>query len=194
MTRTSMIARLVALGAVGLLTMGAQSSCSVNNGEGTLEVTDGNQDADPGTGTNTGPTFSTTLTLKDSSGKITSQFARGELITFELSVLNRTNAPITLRFPSMGGYNDFYVYKPATDEARWEYLANKIFPAVVTDITFEAGNAHVFSGTWDQVKLNGDMLESGTHEAYGLFLPINGQTPALTQDETRSPRVTFTVN
>lgn len=192
MTRLSMIARLVALGAVGLLTMGAQSSCSVKNGEGTLEIID--KGSDTGTGTNTGPTFSTTLTLKDSSGKITSHFSRGELITFELSVLNRTNAPITLRFPSLGGYNDFYVYKPGTDEARWEWLANQIFAAVVTDITFDAGATRVFSSTWNQVKLDGDMLESGSHEAYGLFYPIPGQTPTLTPDETRSPRVSFTVN
>jgi hypothetical protein len=192
MTRLSMIARLTALGAVGLLTMGAQSSCSSNNGEGTLEIVD--KGSDTGTGTNTGPTFSTTLTLKDSTGRVTSHFSRGELITFELSVLNRTNAPITMRFPSMGGYNDFFVYKPGTDEARWEWLANKFFAAVVTEYTFEAGAAHVFTGTWDQVKLNGEMLESGRQEAYGLWYPIPGQTPELTPDESRSPRVAFTVN
>jgi len=110
MTRLSMIARLVALGAVGLLTMGAQSSCSVNNGEGKLEVVDKGS----GTGTNTGPTFSTTLTLKDSNGRVTSHFTRGELITFELSVLNRTGSPLRLQFPSAGGFNDFVVYRPGT--------------------------------------------------------------------------------
>jgi hypothetical protein len=192
MTRPTMIARLVVLSAVALLTMGAQSSCSVNNGEGTLEVVD--KGSDTGTGTNTGPTFSTTLTLKDSNGRVTSHFSRGELITFELSVLNRTGSPLRLQSPSAGGFNDFYVYKPGTDEARWEWLANKLFATVVTEVTFETGGPHVFTGTWDQVKLDGEMLESGTHEAFGLFYPIPGQTPALTPDETRSPRVTFTVN
>jgi intracellular proteinase inhibitor BsuPI len=190
MTRLSMIARLAALGAVGLL-MGAQSSCSSNNGEGTLEVTD--TGSNKGTGTNTGPTFSTTLTLKDSTGRVTSHFTRGELITFELSVLNRTGSPLRMQFPSAGGFNDFFVYKPGTDEARWEWLANKLFAAVVTEVTFDTG-PHVFTGTWDQVKLDGAMLEPGTYEAFGLFYPIPGQTPPLTPDETRSPRVTFTVN
>jgi hypothetical protein len=176
----------------GLVTMGAQSSCSSNNGEGILEIND--PGPGPGTGTHSGSTFSITLTLKDSSGRTTSRFARGELITFELEVLNRTNAPIHMALPTMGGNQDFQVYKPGTDDAEWEWLANKLFAAVVTYVDIPAGGTQVLTGTWDQVKLDGVMLEAGTHEAFGRFFPVNGQIPGLTDDDTQSPRVTFMVN
>lgn len=191
-TRTAMFARLGLIGAAALFTLGAQSSCSSNNGEGTLTVTDASKRS--GTGTTTGPTLSTTLKLKDSSGRVTGNFARGELITFELTVLNRTNSALQLQFPSAGGYNDFYVYKPGTDEARWEWLANRLFATVVTDVTIAANGTVVFTDTWDQVKLDGQMLESGDHEAQGVFYPVAGQIPGLTNAETRSPRVEFTIN
>jgi Intracellular proteinase inhibitor len=186
-SRASMISRLVLLGAVGLVTMGAQSSCS--SGDGTLSI---NQPG-PGTGTNTGPTFATTLTLKDSSGKITSRFSAGELITIELSILNRTNAPIHVRFPTMGGNQDFYVYTQGTDDAQWEWLANKLFATVVTETTFEPGVRQVVATTtWNQVRLDGVMLPPGSYEANSQWFAIQGQ--GLTEDDTRSPRVRFMVN
>jgi hypothetical protein len=188
----AMIARLAVLGAVCVLTMGAQSSCSSNGGEGTLRVDD--PPVSTGKGTRNGPTFSVTLALKDSSGRVTSRFSRGELITFELSVLNRTSAPIRLQLPTMGGNQDFQVFEPGATESEWDWVANKSFPAVVTEVIFEAGGTQVFTGTWDQVKLDGAMLQAGTHEAFGRFFPIPGQGLALTDDDTQSPRVRFMVN
>jgi hypothetical protein len=189
-TRGAMIARLLLIGAVTLVTLGAQSSCSNNDGEGILTV----GDPGPGKGTSTGPTFSVTLALKDSSGAVTSRFARGELITFELTVLNRTNATIRIQLPTMGGNQDFQVFRPGVAEAEWDWLANKTFAAVVTEVTLDAGGTQVFTGTWDQVKLDGAMLPAGSYAAAGRLFAVQGQVPALTDDDTRSPRVGFIVN
>jgi hypothetical protein len=187
-----MIARLALLGAVALVTMGAQSSCSYGDDGGKLEV----RDPDPGggTGTSIGPTFQVTLTLKDSSGRTTNQFHSGELITFELTVLNRTNSPVAIQFPAPGGYADFQVFDHGTDTQRFDWLANKLFPAVVTDFTFEPNGSHTFGGTWDWVDTGGTTVPSGHYEAKGFWLPIQGVGPPLTEADTHSPRVAFRVN
>jgi len=188
-SRVSMIARLALLGAVGYL-MAAQSSCSYGDDGGKLEV----MDPGGGTGTSTGPTFQTTLTLKDSSGRTTSQFRSGELITFELTVLNRSNAPVTLHFPTLGGNADFQVFDHGTDTQRFDWLANKLFATVVTDLTFEAHGTHTFTGTWDWVDTGGATVPAGHYDAWGFWSPIPGTGPPLTTEDTRSPRVAFRVN
>ena len=189
MVNATMIARLALLGAVALI-MGAQSSCSYGDKGGELVV----EDPGGGTGTNTGPTFQTTLTLKNSSGMTTSHFHSGELITFELTVLNRTDAPIKLQFPSLGGYADFKVYDRGTDNQRFDWLANKLFPAVVTDLTFDAHGAHTFTGTWDWVDTGGTMVPAGRYEAQGLWIPVPDPARPLTDADTRSPRVSLRVD
>lgn len=196
-TRGSMIARLLLLGAACLATLGA-SRCSFDSGSegdrdsggGRLEI----GDPGPGTGTSVGPTFSVTLTLQDASGRTTSRFARGELITFDLAVLNRRGNPIHLQLPTIGGNQDFQVFVPAAHDAEWNWLANKLFAAAVTEVTFDAGGTLHFTGTWDQVRSDGRMLERGTYEAMGRFIPIPGQGLALTDDDTQSPRVAFVID
>lgn len=188
-TRASMIARLAVLGVVGYL-MAAQSSCSYGGDGGRLEI----GDPGSGTGTSTGPTFQTTLVLKNSSGVTTSRFHKGELITFELTVLNRTDAPITMRFPAAGGFADFQVFDRGTNHARFDWLANKIFAAVVTDMTFDAHGSRTFSGTWDWVDTGGTMVPAGDYEAFGQWLPIPGIGVPLTPADTQSPRVVFRVD
>ena len=190
MVNGSMIARLVLLGAAALITMGSQSSCSFGDDGGKLVV----GDPGGGTGTNTGPTFQTTLALKNSSGTTTGQFHRGELITFELTVLNRSDAPITLHFPSLGGYADFKVYDRGTDNQRFDWLANKLFAAVVTDLTFEAHGSHTFTGTWDWVDTGGTMVPAGSYEAQGLWISVPDPARPLTPEDTQSPRVAFRVD
>jgi len=185
-----MIARLALLGAVCLVSLGAQSSCSYGDDGGMLEI----RDPGGGTGTSTGPTFQTTLTLKNSSGATTNQFRSGELITFELTVLNRTNAPITVRFPSMGGYADFQVFDHGTDNQRFDWLANKLFAAIVTELTFEAHGTHTFTGTWDWVDTGGTTVPAGHYDALGRWISIPDAGIPLTEADTRSPRVPFRVN
>jgi hypothetical protein len=189
-TRGSIIARLLALGAVSLFTMGAQSSCSSGDDGGRFVV----GDPEPGKGTRTGPTFSVTLTLKDSAGRVTNRFSRGEIITFELTVLNRTNAAIQLHLPTMSGNQDFKVFAAGANDNLWDWTANRLFATVITDVTFEAGGTHVFSGTWDQELLDGTILGAGTYEATGQWFAVPGQQPPLTEGDTLSPRVRFIVN
>jgi Intracellular proteinase inhibitor len=189
-----MIARLALLG-VAALTMGAQSSCSYGDKGGELSIRDGDgSERGGGTGTNIGPTFQTKLSLKNASGVTTSRFHDGELITFELTVLNRTDAPITLRFPSMGGYADFKVFDRGTDHQRFDWLANKLFAAVVTDITFDAHGSHTFTGTWDWVDTGGTTVPAGEYEAQGFWIPIPDPARPLTTEDTQSPRVPFRVD
>lgn len=189
-TRGAMISRLLLIGACVLVTVGAQSSCSSTNGAGIVEI----HDSDPGTGTRSGPTFSVTLALRDSSGRVTDRFARGELITFELTVRNRTNAPLRLQLPTLGGNQDFQVYKAGARDAEWDWQANKSFATVVTEVDFDARGSQVFGGTWDQVTPDGGMLAPGNYAASGRFFVVPGQDPALTDDDTHSPRVRFTVD
>jgi hypothetical protein len=186
--RGRMIARLVLLGAVGYL-MAAQTSCSSGNGDGKLGIMDPG-----GTGTSTGPTFQTTLSLKNSSGETTDHFRSGELITFELTVLNRTNAPIDVRFPSLGGYADFQVFDHGTDTQRFDWLANKLFATAVSDITFAAHASHTFTGTWDWVDVGGTTVPAGNYDAWGVWISIPDAGLPLTEEDTRSPRVAFRVN
>lgn len=189
MSRASMIARLALLG-VAALTMGAQSSCSYGDKGGELIV----GDPGSGSGSNTGPTFQTTLSLKNSSGTTTSRFRDGELITFELTVLNRTDAPITLHFPTLGGYADFKVFDRGTDHERFDWLANKLFATVVTDITFDAHGTQTFTGTWDWVDTGGTTVPAGSYEAQGSWIPVPDPARPLTAADTRSPRVAFRVD
>jgi len=183
-----MIARLALLVGAGLVTMGAQSSCSYGDDGGKLEV----MDPGGGSGTNTGPTFQTTLSLKNSSGMTTSQFHRGELITFELTVLNRTNAPITLHLP--GGHTDFQVFDHGTDNQRFDWLANKLFAAVITDLTLDAHGSHTFTGTWDWVDTGGSTVPAGHYDALGKWISVPDPGLPLTERDTQSPRVAFRVN
>ena len=183
-----MIARLLLLGVVASLSLGAQSSCSSNNGEGTLEVRDGG-----GVGKNTGQTFQTTLTLKDSSGKITSQFDRGELITFELTLLNRSSSSVRVQFPALGNFQDFRVYERDAEEALWVWVADKVFAMVVVDMTFAPGESRTFTGTWNQVTGGGEAVPAGRYDAWGVSLPVHITNPAVTEAETQSPRVPFTI-
>ena len=185
-----MIARLALLGAVALVTMGAQSSCSYGDDGGKLDISD----PGGGTGTSTGPTFQVTLKLKNSAGETTNVFRSGDVITFELTVLNRTDAPVTVQMPSMGGYADYKVFDHGTDTQRFDWVANKLFAAVVSDFTFPAHGSHTFTGTWDWVDTGGTMVPAGHYDAIGEWVYVHDPAHPLTEADTRSPRVAFRVN
>jgi len=189
-SRVSMIARLVLLGVTGLVTMGAQSSCSSGEDGGQLVV----GDPGGGSGTSTGPTFQTTLSLKNSSGVVTNHFRNGELITFELTLLNRTNAPITLHFPVGSGSADFQVYDHGTQNARFDWRANKLFATVVVDATLEPHGTYTFTGTWDWVDTGGTFVPAGHYDALGFWDALPDPAVPLTEADTRSPRVAFRVD
>jgi hypothetical protein len=180
-----MIARLLVLGAVALVTMGAQSSCSSSYG-------DGARMDDPTNGSGDGPTFTATLVLKDSSGRVTDRFRRGELITMELTVRNHTDFVQRLSFAD-ANHEDFLVFDAGTPRLRWRWTDGKAFAQVVTEVTFEAQQSQTLSVTWDQVLASGAMLEIGRYEARGMMMRLLPGADLQSPNERASILVPFTI-
>ena len=183
--RGSMIARLLALGAVALVTMGAQSSCSSSYG-------DGMKTNDPTNGSGDGPTFTTTLVLKDSSGRVTSQFRRGDLITMELSVRNRTSEAQRVTFVD-ASQSDFLVFDDGTPRLRWRWTDGKVFTQATTEVMFDPQETRTISVTWDQVLSSGAMLETGGFEARGMMIRLLPGADLQAPNERASVLAPFTI-
>lgn len=180
-----MIARLVLLGAVSLVTMGAQSSCSGSYG-------DMSQIDDPTDGSGDGPTFVTTLVLKDSAGNVRNRFRRGELITMELTVRNRTDQSQRVMFAD-GNQSDFMVFDDGTHQLRWRWTDGKVFTQATTEVMFDPQQTRTISTTWDQVLASGAMLETGAFEARGMMLRLGIGADLLAANERASTLVPFTI-
>jgi hypothetical protein len=155
-TRT-MIARLLMLGAVCLVTSGSQVSCS-----------SGTSAQVPGGGTGNGPTFTTTLVLRDAAGAETNSFSRGDLIRFELTVRNRTDQTVHLTLNS-GLQSDFVVFDNGGNVPRWQWSEGKVFITGTTEITFAPLETRVFTVDWNQQLRTGDALAAGSYEARGVL-------------------------
>lgn len=179
-----MIARLLALGAVALVTMGAQSSCSSSYGGARID--------DPTNGSGDGPTFTTTMMLKDSSGKVTSRFRRGDLITMELTVRNRTDVVQRLSFVD-ASHQDFLVFDAGTPQLRWRWTDGKAFAQVVTEVMFAPQETQTLSVTWDQVLASGAMLEAGGYDARGMLMRLLPGADLQAPNERASVLVPFTI-
>jgi hypothetical protein len=184
-SRRSMIARLALLGAASLVTMGAQSSCSSTNGEGRFDIQDPPENVD-------GPTFTTTLVLKDSAGTVRSSFQRGELLTMELSVRNRTSEVQRVTF-SDGAQSDFIVFNDGTHQLRWRWTEGKVFTQATTEVMFEPQETRKISVTWDQVLASGAMVEAGAYEARGMMMIPAPGADLQAPHERASTLVPFTI-
>jgi hypothetical protein len=150
-----MVSRLVALGAVVLVTGGAQTSCSTGDLSQLPPRDDSGVSGD-------GPTFTTTLVLRDAAGVARSSFQAGELITFELSVRNRTSQPVDVDFRS-GQQYDFYAFRSGTRDVVWLWSSTALFIAAETTLNFAAGETKVFTVQWSQGA-------PGSYEARGAVL------------------------
>jgi hypothetical protein len=175
--RRSMMARLAALGAVAILTGGAQSSCSVG---------DTSQLPRRDLGSGDGPTFTTTLVLRDSAGVARSRFQANELITFELSVRNRTSQPVELDFSS-GQQYDFFAFSSGTSDLAWLWSSTALFTQAQSTLNFAAGETKVFTVQWSQGA-------RGSYEARGAVLFDALQTDRLASHELGSVLVPFTID
>jgi hypothetical protein len=183
-SRSPMIARLALLGAVCLVTAGAQSSCSV----GDPSLLPG-----PGDDSGTGPTFTTTLVLRNSAGTETYQFSRGEIIHFALTVRNRTSQSATVQF-NTGQQMDFVVFDNGSNTARWQWSEGRSFTQQVTEITFAPNESKTFTVDWNQETRSADTLSPGSYETRGV-LPFEAfYTNPLATHELGSTLRAFTVN
>jgi hypothetical protein len=179
-----MMARLALLVGIVLSTAGAQYSCS-SDGNGLIT----NRDIDSGEG----PTFSTSLVLRDSAGAEVYRFKRTELVTLELTVRNRTDQPVTLQMPSTAGV-EFLVFAEGGNTPRWRSNENKAFPAVVTQIVFQPNETRIFELDWTQETSDGTFLARGRYEARGVLANVGFPANPLAPHELGSNLRVFTVD
>jgi hypothetical protein len=149
-----MAARLLIVGVVAIVTGGSQYSCS--SGDPTLlpprKISSGD-----------GPTFTTSLALQDAAGVEKTRFQRGEVITLQLTVRNRTDHGVELDFAS-GQQYDFFVFDSGSNDVRWLWSAAALFTQGSSTLTFAGGEARVFSVDFAQD------LPRGAYEARGAVL------------------------
>ncbi|MEJ0087568.1 MAG: BsuPI-related putative proteinase inhibitor [Pseudomonadota bacterium] len=165
-------------------TAGAQYSCS-SDGNGLIT----HRDIDSGNG----PTFSTTLALRDSAGTESYRFARTELITFELTVRNRTDHPVTLQMPSTAAA-EFLMFAEGGNSPRWRSNEGLAFPTVVSEITFQASESKVFELDWTQEMRDGTFLDRGRYEARGVLAKVGFPANPLAPHELGSNLRVFTID
>jgi hypothetical protein len=176
--RRSMMARLAAVAAVALFTSGAQTRCTSGDNGLIGEI------GDPDSGN--GPTFTTTLVLKDAAGNPRTSFQEGDVVTLELSVRNRTSQPVELDFAS-GQQYDFFVFRSGANSPLWRWSSAALFTQATSQLTFAAGETRVFTVTWAQD------VARGAYEARGAVLFDELRTDPLASHELGSTLVAFTV-
>jgi Intracellular proteinase inhibitor len=159
--RRSVMARVLATGAVALVTSGSQLSC--NGGEGMVRIEDPPLPPPEAVDTR----FTTLLVLRDSAGAERYAFQPGELITFEITVRNRTTQPATVSFTGYTGSVD--VFNNGSNDSLWNPFDDLVFAQVVQTSTFAAGESQVFTHTWNQLLPTGSNLPLGIYEARGLY-------------------------
>ncbi len=171
-----------------LVSSGSQLSCTTGD-PGLLDRDDDLESGD-------GPTFSTTLVLRDSAGTAKASFGEGELITLELTVRNRTNEPQTVNLASTQA-TDFFLFRDDEDELLWNASHGTATPAVVTPLNFAANETKVVSLTWNQEIPDGTFLPRGTYDVRGAIMAVGMFAPAgdpLTPHELATNLREFTVD
>lgn len=188
--RRSMVARILAIGAVALVTSGSQVGC--NGGEGSVRI----EDPPLPPPANVGTSFTTALVLRDAGGIERYTFRPGESITFELTVSNRTSQDAEVSFTGFTGTVD--VFTPGGNESLWNPYNDRLFAQVIRTQNFGAGETQVFRFVWNQVLPTDSNLGLGIYEARGEFLAgvrLGGPNgPAVDDRELMSTPRNFTIN
>lgn len=137
--------------------------------------------------------FSTTLTLQNADGDVLDSFGPGDEITMVLTVRNRLDEDVTLRFDSTRTV-EFIVLDPATDNPLWRALPDDdAEEQVSTRLTFEAGETREFEVTWNQTDDFGNALTLGEYEARGVIVFDEYDVDPLAEDSRGSAPVSFTI-
>ncbi len=177
------MARLTLLVGILLVTLGSDFRCSTSSGF----------DDDDGDNNGSGPTFTTTLVLRDATGIETRDFDRGETIVFELSVRNRTGDTVNVQFDD-AQQSDFVVVDDGSPTLRWRWSDGRAFAQVVTELSFAPRETRTIRVEWTQQLADGSTLPSGNYEARGVLLFPEFQTDIFATHEMGSALREFTVN
>jgi hypothetical protein len=140
-----------------------------------------------------GPTFVTDLVLRNAAGQQRTEFARGEPITFELTVRNRTDSEVVIQFGS-GHQWEFITLDAGTSRVRWRWSSDKAFIQSTSELTFAPGQTHTFTAAWDQAGNDKQPVGPGNYEARGLLLFEEFTTNPLAQHQLGSPLKAFRIN
>lgn len=168
------VARFLVLGTIWTFTAGA-TSCSVSD------------DGEFG-----GPTFVTDLTLRNSAGNVTDQFAPGETITLELTVRNRSDLDAVLEFAS-GQQFDFVVLDSGTSRVRWKWSQGKAFTQANSELLFAPDQTRTISVQWDQRGNDGQPVALGNYEARGVLIFGQFASDPLFPHQLGSPLRRFSI-
>lgn len=136
-----------------------------------------------GDGNTAASDFETSLVLKDAAGMESVEFQGRGLITFTVTIRNRSDALRTLTLPS-GQTHDCIVYSE-TDQEVWRWSAGRVFIQTLTELTLAPGESQSFTATWDLTDRQGAPLPPGEYRAVGL---VPGRAPGL-----RSGPLIFTI-
>jgi hypothetical protein len=177
--RTSLLMRrlLLAAGLIAACLGASSSSCSFGGGDG---------------GSGIGPSFATTLAIRNNAGTPTATFDRGEPIELLLSVRNRLDTPATVEFPT-GRQSDFVVVSRTSGNVTWKWSDGKSFTLALTEIEFAANETKTFSVIWDQTDSSGQPVPSGDYEARGVLIFEGFDTDPLRPHEMGSTLERFTI-
>lgn len=177
------MSRVLAVVGICLFTGGAQLSCS-SDGRGVIR-----DDLDD---SGSGATFTTTLVLRNSAGAESYTFQRGDVITFELTVHNRTNQ--TQRFADCCPPDrEFFVFDDGTARLRWKWTEGRAFPAVIESLEFAANETKVLRGEWNQGLSDGSVIAAGRYEARGVVSVSLAYRDPLLASELGSRLREFTI-
>lgn len=182
-TRGPMIARLAMMGAVWLVASGSQVSCSSgdNSKIPARDLPSGD-----------GPTFTTTLVMRNSAGVETYEFSRGEIIRFELTVRNRSRQTVELEsghFPY-----DFVAFDNGGNTPRWMWSDGKVSTMEGVVYVYPPGESKVYTVDWNQETASGSTLPAGRYEARGVIVFDGFRTNPLAPHELGSTLRAYTVN
>ncbi|HEV7607016.1 MAG TPA: BsuPI-related putative proteinase inhibitor [Steroidobacteraceae bacterium] len=148
---------------------------------------------DPFPESGNGPTLTTTLVMRNSAGAETYRFGRGEIIYFELTVLNRTHSVVK---GSVGHEpsSDYLVYESDGNTLSWQWAEGKVTTAEAYSVTLQPGESKTFGVNWNQEMRNGRTLVPGIYQARGIAKFISEPRDLLTADDLRSALKEFRVD
>ena len=116
------------------------------------------------------------------------QLAPGDTLAMRLTVTNPTDQPMVLHFNDAQIY-DFIVRDNSTDEPDsnviWNWAFDKMFAAVLTDLTLQPGEVRVYEKIWQGRDNNGKLVQ-------GTFL-VSAQLVGMSGGTSEEISVTFTV-